>query len=237
MVLQNNCLPEHCRRVTEDLLGPRSALRERVTIREYDRSLPLTHLWNEALLRTDTPWVLICNDDIQFDSGWYEVFKSLRAGFPKARQINLAYPHSSYSAFALHRSLISDIGWFDPDFPAFRWEDEDWHLRLSEFVGYDVAEEWRGGERRADALVVWGEGVKNSHSQRAADIAHYGSLRWDLDPKANERAFWGKWRPADDGWMTKGAVKDKKKLRVKRVRDTRMPVGVTQSLTESYRHA
>jgi len=212
-VIQNNCLTEHNTRC-------RVALSDRVLLREYDESLPLTWAWNYSVYHASTPWVLICNDDVRFDPDWREKLVRALRKYPKALQVNMAYPVSSFSAFLIHKKLIGMLGWFDPQFPAFRWEDEDWYLRILEKFGKDLGQQQHAGKLPKNSIICWTDAVSNSHQQRRADAKYYGGLHWDLDPKRNEMAFWGKWRPDKNGYLTKGKVRGKKQIRVIRTRDT-----------------
>lgn len=231
-MLQNNCLPEHNVRCQETLIP-------RCQIREFDFSQPLTHCWNWSIYYAQTPWVLICNDDVLFEAGWKKKAADLIRKYPKCLQVNLAYPQSSFSAFLIHKRLIGLLGWFDPSFPAFRWEDEDWYLRVMERYGSFLGEKQKRGEPLPpQTIICWGEGIRNSPQQRNADIKRYGGLHWDLDPKRNEMAFWGKWRPDPKGILTKGQVRNGRRIRVVRQRGTpdfSAFAGVSLTMRERYR--
>jgi hypothetical protein len=216
LILQNNCIPGHNSEVREALRG-----RERCDIRELDTSHPLAQLWNLAVHIPQTPWVVIANDDVRFESGWEDKLEAEIEKYPACLEVNLAYPASSFSAFAIHKKLIGEIGWFDPAFPTFRWEDEDWYLRICEHYGADFAVLQHAKRIPDDSPIRWVEGVRNDPRQRDADRKRWGSLYWDLDPRKNEDYFWRKWaHVAKGGVLTKGPVRSGKKARVQRILET-----------------
>jgi glycosyltransferase involved in cell wall biosynthesis len=101
---------------------------------EYKQSL--SSLWNKAILSCKSSWVLLCNDDLIFNRGWYEYLSEVIESW-KYRQIIMA----SYSCFCIHKSLIPLLGWFDERFKSGYYEDVDWQIRLGEsgmepFVDY-----------------------------------------------------------------------------------------------------
>jgi len=194
-VHHNACIAEHVSEV-------RSALCKRNDVDnvEHDVSLSVAQGWNQIVLHARTPWVMICNDDVRFDTNWVDELRSAQARAPCALQFNLGYPASSFSAFIVHKQLIHRVGWFDPDFEGIYFEDEDWYLRVSAAYGdaqHDAPHD--------TAVIAWRGAVENSGRFRAADAARWGGLRGDLRREDNVRAFESKWRDCSEGWPTKGA--------------------------------
>lgn len=101
--------------------------------------------WNMAMDATDSPLVLISNNDVEFTSGWDSLFES----FDPAGQVGAALPielkwdepvppdapdkmvscHAGGFCFALRREVYEKVGRFDEGF--FCYEDTDWFHRLS----------------------------------------------------------------------------------------------------------
>jgi hypothetical protein len=94
---------------------------------EFTSKQSMTALWNNAILRSSTDWVLICNDDVVFRAGWAE-YISRATRLVGDKQIQLC----GYSAFCVHKSLIPLLGWFDERFTGGYYEDVDWQMRLGE---------------------------------------------------------------------------------------------------------
>lgn len=87
----------------------------------------LTELWNMSVITAPSDWVLICNDDVTFNSGWIEYLNDTIAT-NKYLMIELFH----YGAMCLHKKLILECGWFDEMFPVAGYEDNDAQLRISE---------------------------------------------------------------------------------------------------------
>lgn len=83
----------------------------------------LTRVWNWAIAMARTPWVLISNDDVDYTPEWVGAFAH-DAHFASAKL------HNRFWAFLLHRSLVSDVGWFDERFTTWQWEDTDYVRRM-----------------------------------------------------------------------------------------------------------
>jgi hypothetical protein len=95
-------------------------------VRDTGIKCSLTQLWNQCILLAPTDWVLICGDDAVFLPGWLEFLQSkIEEG---ALQIGLAH----FGGFAVHKSIILDVGWHDERFRGGGFEDVDWQLRIKE---------------------------------------------------------------------------------------------------------
>lgn len=87
----------------------------------------LTELWNLSIILAPTDWVLVCNDDIEFKSGWLGYLEeTIKTGAYDL--IHLFH----YGAFCIHKSLILKVGWFDERFRGGSYEDNDYQLRIME---------------------------------------------------------------------------------------------------------
>jgi hypothetical protein len=71
-----------------------------------------------------SPWVLISNDDVQYEPGWFDCFRQRQDHFASAKL------HNRFFAFLLHRSLIRYVGWFDERLTTIYWEDTDFVRRV-----------------------------------------------------------------------------------------------------------
>lgn len=196
LVINNNCCRDHLTRIRAAVPSARFL--------DIAPARSIAHCWNLAILYARYDWVIISNDDVSFDERWVGTLNQARAENPNALHINLAYPKNRYGCFALHKSLVKWIGWFDERFPGTTHEDEDWHLRLSEHAGCDAAIEHEKNGRR-DLVFAIAEAVLHKPAFLAADRARYGKPS-DLSKAANERFFKAKWKVADKGWRTKGKV-------------------------------
>lgn len=95
-------------------------------VRDTGIKQSLTQLWNQCILLAPTDWVLICGDDAVFLDGWLEFLMArIDEGY---LQIGMAH----FGGFALHKSLILDIGWHDERFRGGGFEDVDWQIRIAE---------------------------------------------------------------------------------------------------------
>ena len=181
ILINNGCCSEH-------LYTIRSELRQPVfRFIDLDPARGLPHCWNLALLYAEHPWVVIANDDVIFEDGWLEALEAqANAGY---RCVTLAYPKNRWGCFALHKSLVAEMGFFDEAFAGIYFEDEDWWLRLQEH-----------GEE--PALI---DAVRHDDGLRRKDRTTHGT-KLALSREANESAFKAKWQVSDKGYKTKGKV-------------------------------
>lgn len=168
----------------------------------YDDNLPLATVWNRAICTAATPFVCISNDDVLFEAGWFKMLSTAmkRGGI---LQVNMGYPNSSYSCFVIAKELVHKVGWFDPRFKTYCWEDEDWHLRLQEYA------------KKVGTIfpVVFVRGVRADRNLRKADHEAWGRDFYSTKP--NERFFHDKWKrvPADQPGLDPKHHKLKGKIR------------------------
>ena len=189
IVVNNDCTAEHN-------AAMRSMLAGAVRFIDFDTGMGLTKCFNAIIRTARHNWVVISNDDVRFNRDWLQTLEDCRRECPKAMHINMAYPKSTYACFALHKLLIAEIGWFDERFTGVYMEDDDWHVRLSEFQGEDVGIAWRAGRR--DLVFAMCRAVY--HASELRDPGSGGGL----SKTANAKFFYKKWEACDDGWQMKG---------------------------------
>lgn len=118
-----NCLADYSVMTADEEMGKNLGIR---SILVPDKS-SLTELWNQCIIFSPTDWVFICNDDIEFKSGWLEYLeKKIDEG--QHDIIHLFH----YGAMCIHKSLVLKIGWFDERFRGGGFEDNDHQLRIFE---------------------------------------------------------------------------------------------------------
>lgn len=171
----------------------------------------LTYAWNiglrlpaQVVWPTLPTWTVIANDDVVFDADWLAKLAAGIAEHPSALHIGMAYPSSRYSCFAIHRDLVRKIGWFDERFTGIYYEDEDWHLRLSEYSQCPPGT--RAQESDPEGIFAIAGCALHDHDLRAADAKRFGR-QGGLSRTANRDFFLKKWRRVDEGgWASKGKV-------------------------------
>ena len=90
--------------------------------------------WNRLLIESNTRWVILSSDDLEYPSGWEEKLLDLLNTPDPPRHISLSWP-MTFSSFCVDKQLICEMGWFDQNFLCAYFEDEDWYLRLRELRG------------------------------------------------------------------------------------------------------
>jgi glycosyltransferase involved in cell wall biosynthesis len=86
----------------------------------------LTHKWNHGVILADTPFVILANDDLIYESGgWWDAFaKKLEEGYDEVR--------FGFGFIMLPLVTVRKVGWFDERFPELSFEDDDWLNRFQE---------------------------------------------------------------------------------------------------------
>lgn len=189
IVVNHDCSPGHHKAV-------RDALPATVRFLDIAAGRGLTYAWNAIIREAVNNWVVISNDDVRFDEGWLATLAAMQKASPKALHIAMAYPKNRYGCFAIHKSLVRAIGWFDQRFTGTTCEDDDWHLRLSEYAGCPPGT--RVHEDDDDGIFAACECVL--HSAKFKEAGSGGGLSREV----NVDFFRKKWREANDGWATKG---------------------------------
>ena len=200
LVVNNDCTAAHKAALHKTLDGI-------ATFINFDVPTGLAKCWNTIVLAAKHDWVVISNDDVKFDADWVATLERCMAECPNALHVGIAYPTNNYSCFAIHKSLIEKIGWFDERFTDYYMEDDDWHLRLSEFAKEHVGRAWTAGRRDG----VFASCDAANHDRRFQDTGSGGGL----SKTANAEFFHKKWESCDDGWWMKGKI-DGRYLKMRR---------------------
>lgn len=99
-----------------------------ITIYKTDTYVPISKLFNHSIVQSNSPYNLICNDDIIFKDplGIDLILDKHREGHILVKGCE------AFSAFSISKLLVSTIGFFDENF-TWAWEDADYRLRMSKF--------------------------------------------------------------------------------------------------------
>jgi len=166
LLINNGCCPEHTRAVRDALPAVRMI--------DLCPSRGLAHCWNLGMIYAAHEHVIIANDDIELEDGWRV---TLEAALQEHDHVTMAYPTNRWGCFATSKAVVRELGWFDECFVGLYYEDEDWWLRLQE-----------AGKRVTPVDVA-----RHDSALRTADRLGHGTVL-DLDPAANEAAFYAKWQ-------------------------------------------
>jgi glycosyltransferase involved in cell wall biosynthesis len=102
-------------------------------------NLGCTGAWNKGIILSETDWVLLCSDDMKFDSDWFDILNQILDEKPQLEQIHL----NAWNAFAFHKQTIVRMGWWDERYKYYpSMEDDDWYLRTVEELGYSPYGTW-----------------------------------------------------------------------------------------------
>lgn len=147
-------------------LGDNLGLEVDVVDNRYKSSL--TKLWNRAIIESETDWVFHSGDDSIFLRGWYE---TLLEHIDKGEKDQIHMLH--YGGFAMHKSMVLKVGWFDERFRGGGFEDVDYGLRvqeagMSDRVG-DTGDPWQ-------TWIVHGRHDMNTHEH--GHWQGYGNELW-----------------------------------------------------------
>lgn len=85
----------------------------------------LSRVWNWAIAQSDTPWVLVANDDIKLKKPWYVQLEEDFQKYPTALW------HGPSRFYLFHKSLIDRVGWFDERMNGLTFEDLDYVRRMN----------------------------------------------------------------------------------------------------------
>lgn len=100
-----------------------------------DKNIGIAASWNQGIVISDTRYVILSSDDLEFTPGWYEPLIDIMGRETPPLHVSLSDP-MSFSCFCIDKELIARQGWFDHNFASAYFEDEDWCLRLYETLGY-----------------------------------------------------------------------------------------------------
>lgn len=92
----------------------------------YEEPQGLCKLWNQIILKANSPKVFLLNDDISIN-------KSFRKEIENTGILNSHFGiiNQSYSHYLIDKSIIKKVGWFDERFSAIGYEDHDYEIRLA----------------------------------------------------------------------------------------------------------
>jgi len=91
----------------------------------YDENQSLSKCWNQLVLHSAAPKILIMNDDVEIG----RLFKwCLEA---QMRMFEAAVINKSWSHFFISKNTIRQVGWFEERFPGVGHEDADYALRMA----------------------------------------------------------------------------------------------------------
>lgn len=86
----------------------------------------LSKVWNLSIRNSNSPYHLICNDDIIFENP-----KSIDMILQKHSEgHHMVKGAEAFSAFSISKRLVNTVGYFDENF-VWSWEDADYRLRMS----------------------------------------------------------------------------------------------------------
>lgn len=90
----------------------------------YNESQPLCRAWNQLILHSTKPKILILNDDLTITRLFRPSFEFQMWPF-EFRVVN-----KTWSICLLSKAIVRKVGWMEERFPAMGWEDLDYSLRL-----------------------------------------------------------------------------------------------------------
>jgi hypothetical protein len=133
---------------------------------------------NRMIVKSDTDWVLVTADDMCLGTKFLETLNKLIEWKPNLEQI---YLHT-FDAMLFHKRTIARFGWWDEGQPnvAPFWEDNDWYLRLVEFLGYSPyvypGEHIQGEERKRRLKFA----STTELMERMDNISYFSNCRWGI---------------------------------------------------------
>lgn len=87
-----------------------------------------SYMWNTLCNHSSTDYILVLNDDLIINDGFFEQFESAlkqqNAAGDESFRINYSFSH-----FCVHRKDLFDVGYFDERLLGFGEEDGDWLWR------------------------------------------------------------------------------------------------------------
>jgi GT2 family glycosyltransferase len=122
------------------------------------------HLWNLGITLTRSRYVMLCNDDVVFNRGWYGKLQEL---IDSKLECMLFFNHG---AFVIDKSIIPILGYPDERFTQGWYEDTDYWVRCKQ------------------------RGVKVIEMERGLFVSHdrvSGNGSWEFEE--NKKFFYKKW--------------------------------------------
>lgn len=125
----NNWTHSGVARVCSEYSQPGRFESMRVIVENHPENLGCAGSWNrgiKAFIEDGYDWVLVLNDDVELLA---DTVSSFIDAISEERPLVWS-PNESMSAFAIHKRVVNEIGWFDENlWPAYR-EDEDFVHRM-----------------------------------------------------------------------------------------------------------
>ena len=99
-----------------------------VKVFTYESFNCLSKVWNHSIRESNSPYHLICNDDIIFENS--ECIDMILQEHHNGH--HLVKGAEAFSAFSISKRLVDAVGYFDENF-VWSWEDADYRLRMAKF--------------------------------------------------------------------------------------------------------
>ena len=133
---------------------------------------------NQLIIRSTTDWVLLTAEDMMLGEGFIETVNKLLEWKPNLEQI---YVHT-FDTMLFHKRTIARLGWWDEGQPAVPnfWEDNDWYLRLVEYLGYSpyvYPGDHITGEEREKRLK---RASTREIMEKQDNISYFSNCRWGI---------------------------------------------------------
>ena len=81
--------------------------------------------WNQCIRFANNKNVLICNDDLKFEQGWFNKIVKLRN---ENDYEWIGHP----SCYMFNKNLLKSVGYYDERFTEGGWEDDDYRIRMQQ---------------------------------------------------------------------------------------------------------
>lgn len=145
----------------------------------YEEHQSLAKGWNTLLIMSNSPKVLILNDDCEVGPGFRDEFESQRSDY------EWLFLNESFSHFMTSKNVIKKVGWFDERFLGIGHEDGDYARRCAiKGFEYDVG--------------IYCPSLKNLQiKEEHVSFTTKSSERSGNYSQYNERYFKKKWKHAD----------------------------------------
>lgn len=154
-----------------------------VTFFTYDEPQGLCKLWNQIIIKANSPKVFLLNDDISINTLFRKEIENIGI-----LDSNFGIINQSYSHYLINKSIIKKVGWFDERFPAIGYEDHDYEIRMAlqglvpDFFNFSsiknevvVPKDWSWGEN--DNIIL--------RKYSSANEKHYLS-KWEFSETEKE---------------------------------------------------
>ena len=133
---------------------------------------------NRMIIESPTDWVLLTADDMLLGDDFLETLNKLLEWKPNLEQI---YLHT-FDAFLFHKKTIAKLGWWEERQNQVSpvAEDDDWYLRLVEYLGYSPyvypGDHIKGAERECRLKLA----TTQEQMERLDNISYFSNCRWGI---------------------------------------------------------